>query len=94
VVVEPVGSRAVTPVAFDDLAVAEMAAPMSAEEDDVPVYVPGSIGRAKRGWAATGEGEGTGLGGLRSGWTLVDGRGDGHCPVVPPGRGLPPTILR
>lgn len=93
-IVEPVKSRVVTPVAFDALALAETAAPATPEKDDTPVYVPGSIGRAKRGWAAAGEGEGSGARGLRSGWTLVGGQGDGHCPMDPPGRGLPPTILR
>jgi hypothetical protein len=93
-VVEPVRSQVVTPVAFDQLAAAETAAPATPEKDDAPVYVPGSIGRAKRGWAAAGEGDGSGARGVRSGWTLVSGTGDGHCPMDPPGRGLPPTILR
>jgi hypothetical protein len=93
-IVEPVQSRVVTPIAFDALAMAETAAPATPEKDEAPVYVPGSIGRAKRGWAAAGEGDGSGARGLRSGWTLVGGRGDGHCPMDPPGRGLPPTILR
>lgn len=93
-VVEPVGSEVVTPVAFDQLTVAETAAPATPVKEEVPVYVPGSIGRAKRGWAAAGDGNGSGARGVRSGWALVDGRGDGHCPLDPPGRGLPPTILR
>lgn len=93
-VLEPVESRAVTPVAFEELASAETVAPAAPRKEDVPVYVPGSIGRAKRGWAAAGDGAGSGAEGLRTGWTLVNGSGDGHCPLVPPGRGLPPTILR
>lgn len=93
-VVEPVRSQVVTPVALDQLATAESVAPATPEKDETPVYVPGSIGRAKRGWAAAGDRDGSGANGTRAGWTLVSGTGDGHCPLDPPGRGLPPTILR
>jgi hypothetical protein len=61
---------------------AEATAPAAAE-NDVPLYVPGSIGKAKRQWAG-GDGSGDRAGGLR---TFVIGSG-GHCPV--PGRVIPP----
>ena len=79
-------------VPFDELPVAQTTPAAGAEDAEVPVYVPGSIGRAKRGWAAAGEGEerrGDG-----PGWSfgVASGNGDGHCPM--PGRGgrvPPPT---
>jgi hypothetical protein len=90
IVMAPLPTVDAPTVPFDELPVAQTApAPVEAE---VPVYVPGSIGKAKRGWATTGAGdERTGDG---PGWSfgVAAGQGDGHCPM--PGRGgrvPPPT---
>jgi hypothetical protein len=92
VVMAPVPTVDAPTVPFDELPVAQTTPAAAAEDAEVPVYVPGSIGRAKRGWATTGDGEerrGDG-----PGWSfgVVAGSGDGHCPM--PGRGgrvPPPT---
>jgi hypothetical protein len=91
VVMAPMATVDAPTVPFDELPVAQTTPAPAAENAEVPVYVPGSIGRAKRGWATTGDGEervGDG-----AGWSfgVVAGSGDGHCPM--PGRGgrVPPT---
>ena len=59
--------------------------------EPAPVYQPGSIGKAKRGWAGSGNDDATRAPGM--GWDVVVGRpgaGDpGHCPR--PGRGRRPV---
>lgn len=86
VVLDPLTAGRVTPVSFGDLPEAEFT--VAAEsEDDLPVYIPGSVGRAKRNWAkgagagngTTGDGKGMGIG--------VVGTGGGICPMPLPGRG-------
>ncbi len=80
-VVEPVTSTEIAPVAFESL---PEASPAPSEADDVPLYVPGSIGKAKRQWAG---GDGAlAQPGNHTG-TIMVGRGGGHCPM--PGRGGP-----
>jgi len=82
-VVDPLTRTEATPIAFPDLPAVETVAAAASPEADVPVYVPGSIGKAKRQWAG---GDGTDdRGGLRR--TIIVG-GGGHCPV--PGRVIPP----
>ena len=61
----------------------------AAEDDDVPVWRPGSVGKAKRQWANNGSGagergEGDGVG-------IFIGRGGGHCPMPGRGRARPPV---
>lgn len=86
VVIDPLTNGRTVPVSFGDLP--EAAFTVAADsEDDLPVYVPGSVGRAKRNWAngagagngTTGEGPGRGIG--------VVGVGGGLCPLPLPGRG-------
>jgi hypothetical protein len=99
VVLEPIRNVVVEPVPFDELTVAETTPSAQPDEAEVPVYVPGSIGKAKRGWASENDGEartGTGVA-----WTFgPGGRGDGHCPMPGKGGRVPPplwtrgTILR
>jgi hypothetical protein len=83
-VVDPMTNAAVKPIAFDALPAVTTTAPgeAEAEDDGVEVYVPGSIGKAKRQWArGIGEADaGSGPGGLRG----VIAIGGGHCPM--PGR--------
>jgi hypothetical protein len=90
-VLDPFTNGRVSPVSFGDLPEAEFTVAGEAE-DSVAVYVPGSVGQAKRNWA---KGSGAGFGdsgagkGIRIG--LVGG-GGGHCPM--PGKGgrpLPPV---
>ena len=61
------------------------------DEDDIPIYVPGSIGQAKRNWANA---NGTGGGDAGEGSAIrigFGGRGGGHCPVPGKGRLKPPV---
>jgi len=91
-VFDPLSNGEIEPVAFTDLpeAVTNAAAEAALDgeaEDDVPVYVPGSIGKAKRQW---GGGAGTNTLGDGSGPRVIFGGGGGnggHCPM--PGR-VPP----
>jgi len=60
-----------------------------AEDDNVPVWRPGTVGKAKRQWANNGSGagergEGDGVG-------IFIGRGGGHCPMPGRGRARPPV---
>jgi hypothetical protein len=58
----------------------------------VPVYQPGSVGKAKQGWA--GQGSGSGGGGDGPGFVAGIRPGDpGHCPQPGRGRGRPPVRL-
>ncbi len=78
-VIDPMTNATIRPVAFDALpaAVTTVAA---AEDDGVEVYVPGSVGKAKRQWArGIGESEGWSAGGIK-----IVSIGGGHCPM--PGR--------
>lgn len=91
-VVDPLSQATIRPVLFTDLPVALAEAPVDSEmdgeaEDDVEVYVPGSIGAAKRAWSgSTGtSAPGGGTGGIR----VFGGGGGGHCPM-PGGRAVPP----
>ncbi|MGD8278650.1 MAG: hypothetical protein PVH00_11515, partial [Gemmatimonadota bacterium] len=50
VVVDPLTNGRIVPISFGDLPEAEFT--VAAEsEDDLPIYVPGSVGQAKRNWA-------------------------------------------
>ncbi len=85
-VIDPLTNGRVEPISFGDLPEAEFTV-AAASEDELPVYVPGSVGRAKRNWAkgagagngTTGDGPGRGIG--------VVGTGGGLCPLPLPGRG-------
>lgn len=58
-------------------------------DESVPVWKPGSVGKAKRQWASNGTGvaeTGIGIGG-----SILIGRGGGHCPMPGRGRGRPPV---
>jgi hypothetical protein len=80
-VVDPLTNAAVRPIAFDALPAVASAAPAAEADDGVEVYVPGSVGKAKRDWArGIGEAE-SGPGGGRIGIVAIGG---GHCPM--PGR--------
>ena len=90
---DPFTNGLVTPVSFGDLPEAEFTVATNGEEDDeIPVYVPGSVGQAKRDWAK-GSGPGAGPGGDGRGIRIgFGGNGGGHCPM--PGKGgrpLPPV---
>lgn len=81
-ILDPLDNATAQPVAFTSLPVAETT-PHENPTDEVPVYVPGSVGKAKRQWANEGNGEddrGVGLG-----WGVVVG--DDHCPMPSGGRG-------
>ena len=81
-VVDPMTRAAIRPVAFDALPAAETTAEGDDGDDGVPLYVPGSIGKAKRQWAkGMGESDAGNGGGIRIGIGLGSG---GHCPM--PGR--------
>jgi hypothetical protein len=90
-VIDPLSMGEVSPVVFTDLPVA--ATDPNALEDgeaDVPLYVPGSIGKAKRNWAG---GIGSNEIGNGRGAFVVVGGGGGHCPM--PGRGAaPPPVWK
>ena len=83
-VVDPMTNAAVKPIAFDALPAVTTTAPAAAEAEDdgIEVYVPGSIGKAKRQWArGIGEADaGVGTSGRRG----IIAIGGGHCPM--PGR--------
>jgi hypothetical protein len=89
-VLDPLSSAPIRPVEFTTLRVAVATLPVDSEmngqaEDDIEVYVPGSIGAAKRQWGGT-EASNT-LGG-GSGISIFAGGGSGgHCPM--PGRAVP-----
>jgi hypothetical protein len=90
-VIDPLSMGEVSPVVFTDLPVA--AVDPNALEDgvaDVPVYVPGSIGKAKRNWAG---GTGTNEVGNGRGAFVIVGGGGGHCPM-PGGTRAPPPIWK
>lgn len=81
-VVDPMTNASVQPIAFDALPAVTTAAPADSEEDGVQVYVPGSVGKAKRQWArGIGEADAADGRGARIGIIAVGG---GHCPM--PGR--------
>lgn len=82
-VLDPLTGHTVQPVAFETLEVAS--APDTG--DDIAVYVPGSIGKAKRKWAG-GDGAVERRDARNGGFVLVGG--GGHCPV--PGRVIPPIF--
>jgi len=84
-VIDPLSMGEVSPVVFTDLPVAAVDAnELEDGEADVPVYVPGSIGKAKRNWAGgTGSNE---IGNGRGAFVIVGG-GGGHCPM--PGKAPP-----
>ena len=94
-VFDPMSAVVVDPVAFQDLpsAAVDAAATIAMEgeaDDDVEVYVPGSIGKAKRAWSGD---IGTNTIGNGDGPRIIFGGGGGaggHCPM--PGRGgsVPP----
>jgi len=91
IVLDPLRNAAVELIAFDELPVAQTTAPAE-EALDVPIYQPGSVGKAKRAWASDrSSDEGTAVG---TGWGIVVGSGDGHCPVPstrrPPAGRIPP----
>jgi hypothetical protein len=83
-VVDPMTNATVKPIEFDALPAVTTTAPAEAEaeEDGIEVYVPGSIGKAKRQWArGIGEADaGVGTSGRRG----IIAIGGGHCPM--PGR--------
>lgn len=82
-VMDPLSNQVVQPIAFAELPVAET--PEIADDDfDLPLYVPGSIGAAKRGWAGSNGSPGTSKDGRGR---IIVMTGGGHCPV--PGR-VPP----
>jgi hypothetical protein len=91
-VFDPLSSAPIRPVEFEDLEVAQVSMAVDSEmdgeaEDDVEVYVPGSIGAAKRAWGGS-TGTNT-LGGGEGGIRIFGGGGSGgHCPM--PGRAVPP----
>jgi hypothetical protein len=85
-VVDPLTNSEVQPVEFPQLPAVETPAPAADAESDVPLYVPGSIGKAKRQWAG-----GDAVVEKRNGRGLVVTGGGGHCPV--PGRVIPPYKL-
>lgn len=81
-VVDPMTNETVQPIAFDVLPAVTAAAPAESEDDGVQVYVPGSVGKAKRQWArGIGEADAGDGRGARIGIIAVGG---GHCPM--PGR--------
>jgi hypothetical protein len=84
-VVDPLTSSTVQPVAFEELPAATVAADESDADASTPVYVPGSIGKAKRQWAG---GSDAAVQPASRGKFII-GTGGGHCPVngrVPPYR--------
>lgn len=92
-VFDPMSASVVEPVAFEDLpsAMADAATTVAMEgeaDDDVEVYVPGSVGKAKRAWSGD---IGRNTLGNGDGPRVIFGGGGGaggHCPM--PGRGVPP----
>jgi hypothetical protein len=93
VVFDPLSSAPVRPVEFEELQVAQVSMPVDSglngeAEDDVELYVPGSIGAAKRAWGGS---SGTDVrGGGEGGVRIFGGGGSGgHCPM-PGGRIVPP----
>jgi hypothetical protein len=60
-----------------------------AEETETQVYVPGSVGKAKRGWAEDGLASGRNGNGPGFFGTVGVGIGDPHCPMPGRGRGRP-----
>lgn len=76
-------------VALEVVPVALPEAGAPAEPNATPVYVPGSVGAAKRGWAE--EGLGSGRNGNGPGFLggIGIGIGDPHCPMPGRGRGRP-----
>ncbi|MCI0434162.1 MAG: hypothetical protein L0271_11080 [Gemmatimonadetes bacterium] len=87
-VVDPMTQAAVEPIAFADLPAAETAAEVEDGDDGVEVYIPGSVGKAKRQWAK-GIGEDESGDGRGAGLSIGIGGGGGHCPM--PGRGRIPV---
>jgi hypothetical protein len=92
-VFDPLSSAPIRPVEFEDLQVAQVSMPVDSElngeaEDDVELYVPGSIGAAKRAWGGS---SGTNAAGGAEGSVRIFGGGGsgGHCPM-PGGRIVPP----
>lgn len=91
-VFDPLSSAPIRPVEFTDLPVAIASLPVDSEldgeaGDDIEVYVPGSIGAAKRQWSGgTGTTALAGEGGAR---IFGGGGSGGHCPM-PGGRIVPP----
>jgi hypothetical protein len=58
-------------------------------DESVPVWKPGSVGKAKRQWASNGTG--VAESGIGNGGSILIGRGGGHCPMPGRGRGRPPV---
>lgn len=91
-VFDPLSQAEIRPVVFTDLSVAVVELPVDSDlngeaEDDVEVYVPGSIGAAKRQWSGS---VGTATMGGSGGIRIFGGGGSGgHCPM-PGGRAAPP----
>jgi hypothetical protein len=89
---EPVKAE-LAPVPMPDPQASETAPAATPATEPAPVYQPGSIGKAKRGWAGAGSDDANRGPGM--GWDVVVGRppaggGDpGHCPR--PGRGRRPA---
>jgi hypothetical protein len=86
---------AVTEPALAVIHEAPEAATTSDELDaSVPVWRPGSVGKAKRQWANNGTGAGER--GNGDGVGIFMGRGGGHCPMPGRGRGavIPPSWFR
>lgn len=92
-VFDPLSAAPVRPVEFEQLEVAQVTLPVDSDlageaEDDIEVYVPGSIGAAKRAWGGS-SGAGA-VGGADGGVRVFGGGGSGgHCPM-PGGRMVPP----
>jgi hypothetical protein len=84
-VMDPLSGGEISPIVFTDLPAASAGGTELEEgEADVPVYVPGSIGRAKRNWAG---GNGASPEGQARGAFVIIGGSGGHCPM--PGRAPP-----
>jgi hypothetical protein len=81
-VVDPLTNAAIRPIAFDALPAVATTAEADEGDDGVEVYVPGSIGKAKRQWArGVGDADYGDGGRTRIGIISIGG---GHCPM--PGR--------
>ena len=91
-VLDPFTNGRVSPVSFGDLPEAEFTVASESPGDTIPVYIPGSVGQAKRNWAK-GSGGGFGDSGAGKGIRIgLVGDNGGHCPM--PGKGgrpLPPV---
>jgi len=93
-VFDPLSQAPIRPVHFTDLPVAMTDSPVDSgqdgeAEDDLDIYVPGSIGAAKRKWSGN---VGTSALGGGGGFRIFGGTGSGgHCPMPGGGRAVPPV---